>query len=37
MEGTYQMRRDDGETFDAEVGRFYLRVSKAAGVEADPR
>jgi ApaG protein len=37
MEGTYQMRRDDGETFDAEVGRFYLRVTKAAGVDADPR
>jgi ApaG protein len=24
MEGTYQMRRDDGTTFDAKVGRFYL-------------
>jgi len=27
MEGTYRMRRDDGETFDAHVGRFYLRMA----------
>ena len=26
MEGTYRMRRDDGTEFDAQVGRFYLRV-----------
>ena len=26
MEGTYQMRRDDGTTFDAEIGRFYLKL-----------
>ncbi len=26
MEGGYSMRRDDGETFEARVGRFYLRV-----------
>lgn len=26
MEGSYTMRRDDGETFEARVGRFYLRV-----------
>lgn len=26
MEGSYQMKRDDGETFDARIGRFYLRV-----------
>ncbi len=26
MDGTYHMERDDGTTFDAEVGRFYLRV-----------
>ena len=25
MEGTYQMRRDDGELFDAKIGRFYLK------------
>jgi len=24
MEGTYQMRRDDGDTFDAPIARFYL-------------
>lgn len=24
MEGTFQMRRDDGERFDAVVARFYL-------------
>ncbi|HWE95803.1 MAG TPA: Co2+/Mg2+ efflux protein ApaG [Tepidisphaeraceae bacterium] len=26
MEGEYQMRRDNGETFDARIERFYLRV-----------
>ncbi|MDB5171408.1 MAG: ApaG domain protein [Phycisphaerales bacterium] len=26
MEGEYQMRRDDGEIFEAKIGRFYLRV-----------
>lgn len=26
MEGTYQMRRDDGETFDAQIGRFFLAI-----------
>jgi ApaG protein len=25
MEGTYQMRRDDGSTFDVRIERFYLR------------
>jgi ApaG protein len=29
MEGTYQMRRDDGSTFDARVGRFYLKMPAA--------
>jgi ApaG protein len=24
MEGEYTMRRDDGSTFDARIGRFYL-------------
>jgi ApaG protein len=28
MEGTYQMRRDNGHTFDASIGRFYLKVDK---------
>ncbi|HZN69739.1 MAG TPA: Co2+/Mg2+ efflux protein ApaG [Tepidisphaeraceae bacterium] len=28
MEGTYQMERDDGETFDANIGRFYLAVPR---------
>jgi ApaG protein len=27
MEGTYTMQRDDGETFEARIGRFYLRVT----------
>jgi ApaG protein len=27
MEGTYRMRRDNGEEFDAKIDRFYLRVS----------
>jgi len=29
MEGTYEMRRDDGTTFDAAIGRFYLRTEVA--------
>jgi len=28
MEGEYQMRRDDGESFDAEIARFYLHSQK---------
>jgi ApaG protein len=28
MEGTYQMGRDDGSTFDASVGRFFLRIKE---------
>ena len=24
MEGFFQMKRDDGESFDSEIGRFYL-------------
>ncbi|MDB5353842.1 MAG: ApaG domain protein [Phycisphaerales bacterium] len=31
MEGEYQMRRDDGEMFDAKIGRFYLRVPETEG------
>lgn len=27
MEGTYQMQRDDGEVFEAEIGRFYLATT----------
>jgi ApaG protein len=30
MEGTYRMTRDDGEEFEARVGRFYL-VSEEGG------
>jgi ApaG protein len=26
MEGSYTMQRDDGRTFEAKVGRFYLRT-----------
>ena len=33
MEGTYRMRRDDGTTFDVNIGRFYLRQPVA---EAKP-
>ena len=29
MEGTYQMRRDDGTTFDAQIGRFFLALPTA--------
>jgi ApaG protein len=28
MEGEYQMRRDDGERFEAMIGRFYLVLPK---------
>lgn len=28
MEGTYQMRRDDGSVFDVRVARFYLAVPR---------
>lgn len=34
MEGTYQMRRDDGTTFDAQIGRFYLQMPAATGGES---
>jgi ApaG protein len=34
MEGTYQMRRDDGEMFDARIERFYLRVPVREEVQA---
>jgi ApaG protein len=27
MEGTYQFKRDDGETFDAAIPRFYLKIN----------
>jgi ApaG protein len=30
MEGEYQMRRDDGSTFQAMIGRFYLASPKPA-------
>ena len=38
MEGTYQMRRDDGATFDAQIGRFYLKLpaAGAAPQETEP-
>ena len=26
MEGSYTMQRDDGETFEAKIGRFYLKL-----------
>lgn len=29
MEGTYRFRRDDGETFDVEIGRFFLVKERA--------
>jgi ApaG protein len=34
MEGSYQMRRADGSTFDAQIGRFYL-VNTATTVPAE--
>jgi uncharacterized protein affecting Mg2+/Co2+ transport len=27
MEGTYQMQEENGKTFDAQIGRFYLATS----------
>ncbi len=35
MEGQYTMRRDDGQYFDAKIGRFYLAQTQAAEVERD--
>ena len=35
MEGTYQMRRDDGQTFDARIGRFYLTMSATGTTEEE--
>ena len=35
MEGTYQMRRDDGDTFDAKIGRFYLTMAATGTTEAE--
>lgn len=31
MEGSYQMRRDDGSTFDAQIGRFFLVADHLRG------
>ena len=33
MEGAYQMRNENGEMFDAVIGRFYLAVPKDEPVE----
>ena len=30
MEGFYKMQRDNGEVFEARIGRFYLRVNTPA-------
>ncbi len=32
MEGFYRMQRDDGETFEAEIGRFYLATNASERV-----
>jgi ApaG protein len=34
MEGTYQMRADDGETFDIQIGRFYLMTPHPMAVKS---
>ncbi len=34
MEGTYQMRRDNGETFEVGIGRFYLKTEQQAAVKS---
>ena len=38
MEGSYTMRRDNGETFDAKIGRFYLTMTATGTTdeEAEP-
>ena len=33
MEGTYQMRLDGGEIFDANIGRFYLTTASVGTTE----
>lgn len=34
MEGSYTMQRDDGETFEAQVARFYLRLPSREPAES---
>lgn len=34
MEGTYRMQREDGSSFDAVVGRFYLTMNAPQMAEA---
>lgn len=34
MEGTYRMQREDGTTFDAAIGRFYLAMNAPQMAEA---
>ncbi len=34
MEGTYQMRRDNGELFDVRIGRFYLTTPHSMAVKS---
>jgi ApaG protein len=36
MEGTYTMQRDDGELFEARIGRFYLRMPAHERVAGAP-
>lgn len=31
MEGEYEMKRDDGSTFTAQIARFFLKIPKEAG------
>jgi len=34
MEGTYQMRRDEGTMFDVQIGRFFLALPPAKSAES---
>jgi len=34
MEGSYQMRLDDGETFEIQIGRFYLMTPQPMAVKS---
>jgi ApaG protein len=37
MEGSYSMEREDGSTFDAAIGRFFLAPNVAPVTQLDPK
>lgn len=35
MEGSYQMRRDNGDAFEAKIGRFYLTTPSSMAAKSE--